>query len=402
LNYGTLAFTTDALTLTNLTLVQQGVIKGADRTENIIGSMLVQPNAVLTHLRGNTNGLRIRVAGLLEVQSGAAMDVSGKGYRGGFRDGNTSGTAEPNSAGTFSTGRSGGSYGTLGTSDNGSANPLYGVESAPVELGSGGASTSGSYLGGNGGGRIDIEAGALRLDGRLVANGGDSSGYAGAGSGGAIFIRIAGGAFFGQGFIGAAGGASYFPGGGGRIAMVGFSLNSFTGTLGGQGTLYLHAGGSLPQITQQPAGQTAISGETVVFSVEARGDGPLSYQWRKNAGDLAAQTNATLTLTNVQIADAGDYAVLVSNAAGAVLSASARLEVNPPNLRAALWEHTSSGDFKIHFEGTPGRRWVIECSSDLKRWGPLWTNTPAAALWEFTDTATSPEPARFYRAVLQP
>src|SRR5437867_9809428 len=43
----------------------------------------------------------------------------------------------------------------------------------------------------------------------------------------------------------------------------------------------------------------------------------------------AAKTNASLVLTNVQLADTGDYTVVVTNVAGSVTSQVARLTVDP-------------------------------------------------------------------------
>jgi len=51
---------------------------------------------------------------------------------------------------------------------------------------------------------------------------------------------------------------------------------------------------------------------------------------RKNGRALPGATNATLALTNVQVADRGDFSVVVSNAAGATISPEARLSVRTP------------------------------------------------------------------------
>lgn len=66
-------------------------------------------------------------------------------------------------------------------------------------------------------------------------------------------------------------------------------------------------------LSQHPQSQTAVLGATVTFSVNATGSGPLSYQWKKNGADIAGATGSTLTLTNVQYADAAGYSVVVSN-----------------------------------------------------------------------------------------
>ncbi len=85
-----------------------------------------------------------------------------------------------------------------------------------------------------------------------------------------------------------------------------------------------------PTITTQPTNQTVVVGQTASFSVTTSGTPPLSYQWTFDTTNIVAATNATLVLTNVQLTNAGIYAVVVSNPAGSVLSSNATLTVNPP------------------------------------------------------------------------
>ena len=94
---------------------------------------------------------------------------------------------------------------------------------------------------------------------------------------------------------------------------------------------------SPPLISSHPVSQTVSAGTDVTFSVTASGTPPLSYVWRLNGSNLANATNATLTLTNVQPNQAGNYAVMVTNVAGSVLSSNAVLTVNstPTNCAAA-------------------------------------------------------------------
>ena len=66
-----------------------------------------------------------------------------------------------------------------------------------------------------------------------------------------------------------------------------------------------------PLITMQPQSRSVSVGADVSFSVSASGIEPLTYQWRLNETALAGETNATLTLTNVQLAQAGSYTVVV-------------------------------------------------------------------------------------------
>lgn len=94
-------------------------------------------------------------------------------------------------------------------------------------------------------------------------------------------------------------------------------------------TLTVTAAATAPSITSQPQSVAVTVGNTVNFNVVSTGSVPLSYQWKKNGSNLSGATSATLTLSNVQIADAGDYTVVVSNSAGSATSASAALTVNP-------------------------------------------------------------------------
>jgi phospholipase/lecithinase/hemolysin len=77
--------------------------------------------------------------------------------------------------------------------------------------------------------------------------------------------------------------------------------------------------------------QAATLFADVTFRVTALGDRPLSYQWHFNNADLAGMTNSSLTITNVQRANAGDYNVTVTNLSGSVTSQVASLTITPFN-----------------------------------------------------------------------
>lgn len=83
----------------------------------------------------------------------------------------------------------------------------------------------------------------------------------------------------------------------------------------------------LPRITAQPDNQFVAPGGNATFDIAASSSLPLTYQWRKDGADIAGANSTTLALSNVQAGDAGSYAVVVSNSAGAVTSASATLTV---------------------------------------------------------------------------
>ncbi len=113
--------------------------------------------------------------------------------------------------------------------------------------------------------------------------------------------------------------------------IVGYGTNN--GTL--HGFLLTVAGtGAAPNITNQPAPVAVIVSTNATFTVVADGTAPLAYQWRLNTTtNIFGATNATLTITNVQATNAGNYTVVITNNFGSVTSSPAALTVNfPPSI----------------------------------------------------------------------
>jgi uncharacterized repeat protein (TIGR03803 family) len=123
------------------------------------------------------------------------------------------------------------------------------------------------------------------------------------------------------------------------------SANTLYGTAAsggnsGGGTLFGLTLFGPPIITNQPMSQIVPAGSIVTFDVGVVGSAPLAYQWASNNVVLPGATNATLTVTNVSLADSGSaYSVLVTNTYfnvqlqiftnGSVVSSSAVLTVVP-------------------------------------------------------------------------
>jgi len=83
-----------------------------------------------------------------------------------------------------------------------------------------------------------------------------------------------------------------------------------------------------PTLTSPPASTSSVVGESVELSVTASGDGPLTYQWQHNGVDIPGATEATLKVSGLTLGHDGTaYTVKVSNAAGAVISNAAILNV---------------------------------------------------------------------------
>ena len=91
-----------------------------------------------------------------------------------------------------------------------------------------------------------------------------------------------------------------------------------------------------PTITTQPSSLTVSEGASASFTVVATGTPAPTYQWKKGGVDIAGATAATYTIPATVLGDAGSYTVLLSNAAGTLLSAAATLTVNSSVVAPAI------------------------------------------------------------------
>ena len=83
-----------------------------------------------------------------------------------------------------------------------------------------------------------------------------------------------------------------------------------------------------PAISTAPAAQTVAAGGQVVLSVSATGSPAPTYQWQKDGVAIAGATQAQLTIASATPADAGAYAVVVTNSAGTASTVPVTLTVN--------------------------------------------------------------------------
>ncbi|MGD0813162.1 MAG: choice-of-anchor tandem repeat GloVer-containing protein [Verrucomicrobiota bacterium] len=113
------------------------------------------------------------------------------------------------------------------------------------------------------------------------------------------------------------------------------------GGANGMGVIFLlNLNFSSLQISSQPSNQNAYLGADAVFSVAVIGNPPFFYQWKldginlKDGDGFSGSLTPVLTISNVGLGNAGAYSVLVSNAAGSILSGDASLGViySPPQI----------------------------------------------------------------------
>jgi len=196
----------------------------------------------------------------------------------------------------------------------------------------------------------------------------------------------------------AAAGTSY------RIAVDGYTVSP-----NNQGDFQLSwSQPSVPIILTQPEGTNVIANanEDAIFKVWAIGNPAPTNRWRfkgTNATDvwanIANATNASYTISNVQTNHAGDYVVVAGNSFGAVTSSLATLFVHADSsARMSQWAMTNN-QFRFHIYGLTNRAYRIETSTNLNsstNWYKIYTNT--VSYW-YTNTVTTNDKQRFYRAI---
>src|SRR6185436_8553932 len=79
--------------------------------------------------------------------------------------------------------------------------------------------------------------------------------------------------------------------------------------------------------TNLPADQTVVAGQSVTFTTDVIGSGPLGYQWSHNGASIPGATDANLTLTGVLTNDAGSYVLVTTNSLGTNITRAALLTV---------------------------------------------------------------------------
>ena len=84
-------------------------------------------------------------------------------------------------------------------------------------------------------------------------------------------------------------------------------------------------------ISAQPQSLSVTVGATADFSVTASGSENLGYAWRFDGSTLPGATSSTLSITNVQLLNSGNYQVVVTNEFSSITSSLATLTVTSTN-----------------------------------------------------------------------
>jgi len=68
-----------------------------------------------------------------------------------------------------------------------------------------------------------------------------------------------------------------------------------------------------------------------------------------------------------------------------------------PQVGASGGAAFAAGSFSFPIDGVTNQTVIVEASSNLVQWQPVWTNTLTVASTNFSDQAWSNYPSRFYR-----
>jgi hypothetical protein len=155
-----------------------------------------------------------------------------------------------------------------------------------------------------------------------------------------------------------------------------------------------------PVITQSPLSRTLGAGDDTVLSFSLTGDGPFTYQWRRNGSPLAGASAPSLSLVNVVPSNAGLYDIVVTGPGGSATSAPTSFALFGMELvpgAAGLMPLLS-------LDGAPGTSYELEHTMDLNpsNWNLLLPVTLSGDHFHYVDQPVTNHAMRFYRAVPNP
>lgn len=137
-----------------------------------------------------------------------------------------------------------------------------------------------------------------------------------------------------------------------------------------------------PFFSLQPASATRFPHGQVTFSAAVDGTQPIALQWKHGSTAIAGATNVSLSLSNLQAADAGAYTLVASNAYGVATSQTATLTLGTPSAHfVANFDFDCGGDM---WPGTYSGPGVVGP-------GSYWNSIPGPNNWAtgtFTNTSS--------------
>ncbi len=283
----------DGFTINSLTVQDTGTFEQRNVDTANIGTLTVNSGGKLTHaLNTGFQDYSLRISSTnIDIQSGALIDIEGKGY------------AEDNTNAPGYSTYSGSSHAGIGGQYSGyTPGGVYGSVTQPTTLG------SGNYYRGGGGSVKFTASGTFTLNGTIDADAQDPDidSYYSGGSGGSVWIDAPAGTITGSGTITADGGnGNRAGGGGGRIAVY---YNSNTGSFLNNLQAY---GGDSDNAAEPRGGAGSIY---VKSATATNGDLTISDANEIGTHNETIQTEtASQTFDNIAISNGAIYTVPDTN-----------------------------------------------------------------------------------------
>ncbi len=151
-----------------------------------------------------------------------------------------------------------------------------------------------------------------------------------------------------------------------------------------------------PVLLTHPQPLTINAGARATFSVSASGTAPFATQWKLDGATVSIGTNLQLLLTNVALAQAGNYSVVVTNLAGSATSSNARLGVAQMRIDQ-LSSTATNGVWLLTATGAPGTNYSAEVSTNLVDWTTVASLVNSNGILQFLDVLATDASLRFYR-----
>ncbi|MFM1769796.1 MAG: hypothetical protein RJA22_2325 [Verrucomicrobiota bacterium] len=148
------------------------------------------------------------------------------------------------------------------------------------------------------------------------------------------------------------------------------------------GIEYTMTGGAVPPvIATAPASQSVQAGDSVALAAAVTGSPAMFFQWRRDGVNLqdgvgvSGARSPRLVLTGVQPAQAGNYALVVSNASGVVTSPEAAISVTPAQAAPLI---TSGPSSQQALEGATVSFRVVATGAEPLGYAWLFNGVPLA------------------------
>jgi hypothetical protein len=141
--------------------------------------------------------------------------------------------------------------------------------------------------------------------------------------------------------------------------------------------------------------QTVVVGAPATFSVTARSELPVAYQWQFGGVDIPGATNNIYTVTSASFEQAGAYSVKVSNGAY-TLTSTAFMNFSVLSIKfipGLILDAPAGGQWQIQY---------IETTGNLGSWITLTNLVLPSRPYLFVDTTGTNAARRFYRAIPAP